>query len=478
MTTELDYPAAHSMDTVWWAVDGQGHVARISTGEAGSVPAEMPEPPDAEELPGQLAAAGIPYYCDDLFTQADGKLYVRDYREAWDEVAQQSQEVVGDVDYYSGFLLWLRDEAALARLKTDESVPARPTVLQRVRHLFAPAAAPVASDNGWPVLRLPVADKVVVWISTWGDGPAPTLARLRELVAVGDVLRGWVYKHELELERFGLFAYGLGTFDNWIAGPVERGADPPRPLRLHDLPPAARESLSLCPLPDLDFRRERLLQPFEYGPAYCWGEHWISTTGRQFRNEQYGPELVEVAADGSTAVASGGSSLPALAAAYLNGEPGAAEVLNDFLEEAGHPRIAANEARGNRLDELLVVLLTPDQLQQAAAAFVEHALQTNPPPDEAAAAARAAIDTYREWLGGKATAEQLKTVAAAALQSWMPSDENIDDEGAPLRDNGVAWSAWALTRRWPLVAARTARTIQPGEWKWQAEYVLQRLAGP
>src|SRR5687768_12014245 len=35
---ELDFPAAHSMDTYWFAVDAQGHVATFDTGEDGAFP--------------------------------------------------------------------------------------------------------------------------------------------------------------------------------------------------------------------------------------------------------------------------------------------------------------------------------------------------------------------------------------------------------------------------------------------------------
>src|SRR5947209_1888144 len=35
---EPDYPAAHSMDTDWYAVDRDGHVALFNSGEAGAVP--------------------------------------------------------------------------------------------------------------------------------------------------------------------------------------------------------------------------------------------------------------------------------------------------------------------------------------------------------------------------------------------------------------------------------------------------------
>ena len=37
---EPDYPAAHSMDTDWFAVDKCGHVALFRSGEAGAVPVE------------------------------------------------------------------------------------------------------------------------------------------------------------------------------------------------------------------------------------------------------------------------------------------------------------------------------------------------------------------------------------------------------------------------------------------------------
>jgi hypothetical protein len=38
-----DYPAAHSMDTEWFAVDRDGHVALFVSGENGPVPRAMDE---------------------------------------------------------------------------------------------------------------------------------------------------------------------------------------------------------------------------------------------------------------------------------------------------------------------------------------------------------------------------------------------------------------------------------------------------
>jgi hypothetical protein len=72
-----DYPAAHSMDTWWFAVDERGQVAVFDTNENGPVPPNEPTetweaieealPPELDGLPGEslaawYAARGITYY--------------------------------------------------------------------------------------------------------------------------------------------------------------------------------------------------------------------------------------------------------------------------------------------------------------------------------------------------------------------------------------------------------------------------------
>ncbi len=54
MSTRTDYPAAHSMDTTWFAVDRDGHVAAFESGEAGAVPKEAylgEDYPPLDDLP-------------------------------------------------------------------------------------------------------------------------------------------------------------------------------------------------------------------------------------------------------------------------------------------------------------------------------------------------------------------------------------------------------------------------------------------
>ena len=51
-----DYPASHSMDTCFFAIDREGHVAIFDTGEAGAVPAQALAGDDAYSARQQLTA--------------------------------------------------------------------------------------------------------------------------------------------------------------------------------------------------------------------------------------------------------------------------------------------------------------------------------------------------------------------------------------------------------------------------------------
>jgi hypothetical protein len=51
-----DFPAAHSMDTIWFAVDSDGHVAVFETGEPGEVPTTAYVGEDPEALIDRVAA--------------------------------------------------------------------------------------------------------------------------------------------------------------------------------------------------------------------------------------------------------------------------------------------------------------------------------------------------------------------------------------------------------------------------------------
>jgi hypothetical protein len=55
--SDLDYPAAHSMDTNWFAIDARGHVGVFTTGEPGHMPATWTEQTYVGELVGPVLAS-------------------------------------------------------------------------------------------------------------------------------------------------------------------------------------------------------------------------------------------------------------------------------------------------------------------------------------------------------------------------------------------------------------------------------------
>src|SRR5215475_6935056 len=50
IATEEDFPAAHSMDATWFAVDRDGHIGVFDSGDPGAVPAEVNDTSDDEVL--------------------------------------------------------------------------------------------------------------------------------------------------------------------------------------------------------------------------------------------------------------------------------------------------------------------------------------------------------------------------------------------------------------------------------------------
>jgi hypothetical protein len=64
---DADFPAAHSMDTSWYAVDQKGNVGLFHTNEGGAVPNDAYSPVDPEDFPPEVRAeVGNPIPADQL----------------------------------------------------------------------------------------------------------------------------------------------------------------------------------------------------------------------------------------------------------------------------------------------------------------------------------------------------------------------------------------------------------------------------
>lgn len=228
MTTRPDYPAAHSMDTMWFAVDRDGRVAAFESGEAGAVPSVAylgEDYPPVEELPvtGEaIRVAPVPpwkFETPHLVTGAarhPAIFHVRDERAMADEVAA----------------------GRAAR------VPSQGSVAYRVEE--------------------------------------PSAALVARLHASGDCLGcGQVYEEALEslaAER-GLYVYEHTT-ENWAAGPYRLVAKPSHPATVDALPEEARVKVARF---DGRFDDTGLLHPMHLGPCESWGAAWIDLDAKTVR---------------------------------------------------------------------------------------------------------------------------------------------------------------------------------------------------
>ena len=169
-----DYPAAHSMDSCWFAVDAQGQVAYFDTGEGGAVPV-------ADAFPkGGEAGVGDPFELDGvvialLQRKAEGHTALSDLlfdRPGWTERLREA--------------LWEAEQAALVGLLAWLGVYlfdcSAPHAAPYVRGAWVPDpitvdALPAALRDRLAAARLPVvfagaprvAVPALVEAAGWGD---------------------------------------------------------------------------------------------------------------------------------------------------------------------------------------------------------------------------------------------------------------------------------------------------------------------
>ena len=98
---DADFPAAHSMDTVWFAVDREGHIALFQSGENGHVPRDAPQDGRVHwellelraRVTGSDSSMDVPNH-DTAF--AGLGLFVYDYEEASDPIEPYVRTAVPD----------------------------------------------------------------------------------------------------------------------------------------------------------------------------------------------------------------------------------------------------------------------------------------------------------------------------------------------------------------------------------------------
>jgi hypothetical protein len=237
-----DFPAAHSMDTYWFAVDRDGHVACFSTGEAGAVPEGSFAGDETYEAMGELRQ---------LLPRTE-VCYEREGRQMPGESTEGTHYFREGGRGYGGVVVFLR---SLDPVRED---------LDAGRAREVPARGCVAVTFG-------------------EDFPAETARRLHE----GGHCLGCFYHHEEDedwpdMAARGLFVYDHLT-DNWISGPYGRERSPVTPIHIDQLPPALRDPIKGMTFPDLRFADTSHIQPVDHASCFSWEGAYLDLTGKRIR---------------------------------------------------------------------------------------------------------------------------------------------------------------------------------------------------
>jgi len=236
-----DFPAAHSMDTTWFAVDRDGHVACFDSGEAGAVPTASFHGDAGYELRERLA---------EFLPRGEA---------AYDLAGRQTPGTEGMPVFHRANGREM-DYPALLFLSS----------LDPVREALASGQA----------VQVPSADSFAV---TFQHLPAELGKRIHDAGAC----RVCFYLFR-QLEggpgpaHVGFFEYEHLT-ENWISGPYGRIARPLKPLHVDQLPPDVRARVKQMRFDALNFAEATHIQPVEHAACDSWEGAYLDVTGKKVR---------------------------------------------------------------------------------------------------------------------------------------------------------------------------------------------------
>ena len=261
------YPAAHSMDTEWFGVDDDGHVALFASHDNGAVPHEVTRHGSqaVERLLGMLPVDEDGLAVLDV-DPSDWRGELTDQR-AW-ELARSAnvQEVWGQGEGVEDLAAWLACEEAWPLLMNAHATGA----YLRTEDAGGFALAPVVRlGHQAPIFYYRAAHPGRL-IRLLLDGQVLGAEQLRLSWWSG----GW------DVSRLGIFFY---DHDHRLAesAPYTQVAAPARGLRLEALGPQALSRLGPIRFDGVRFAQTLQLQPAELTACASWERAWVDTSGRR-----------------------------------------------------------------------------------------------------------------------------------------------------------------------------------------------------
>jgi hypothetical protein len=236
-----DFPAAHSMDTEWFAADQLGQIAVFRTQEDGPMPVNVFGPVTAHYESWFLATlcrSGSSLSFELSGVVADGKVYecrYADYASNLVTATEVPSEKVASMPYTD-------EEYSLLWLTSDEHIQA------------------IQGADDW--YRVPSRDQVLVH----GLFPAQMIAQFSER---GWLRRAWLYCR-LDPLRFGIFTYEYDGSMGPPFDPYTRTGVPTNALRVSDLVDTPRDVVAATTAPHVDFAQGTTVQVIEHFDCRGW----------------------------------------------------------------------------------------------------------------------------------------------------------------------------------------------------------------
>jgi hypothetical protein len=263
-----DFPAAHSMDTTWFAIDADGYVGIFNSSEGGAVP---------EDLPSWSTIQNPIEFSQDLLDVLLG-----DRGELFEYNSSVKIEPV--LGYLSIWMEpdreYLSIEILKEEIKSHEEytlfnpvhVTDRNTIEDLILQLSNDRAIDALRSQSKTIIRF-ADDKILVYVDRCN------LDWLKKSIASGVVVAGTesVYLDE-NLSWFGWYEYDC---HEQYPAPYDRIYSIERPILFTDLPPEITERIRAIELKNIRFSDTKEIQPIEHMPCYTWGRstHWVDTNG-------------------------------------------------------------------------------------------------------------------------------------------------------------------------------------------------------
>jgi hypothetical protein len=256
MEPETDYPAAHSMDTHWFAIDADGNVGIFDSGEPGAAPAGIADQGEGYGLL-DLPVTGQP-----VFDRAGYVPLVTIAR------PETHHDTTGE--RFDGRLLFLTSEAEI------------PAELRALPGVVTPAL-----PDGWAVSTYldhdrddpPETDPV----AAFGHANRDLWTRFVQRVHAEEWCLGchYLYGSEIRFAQRGAFHYSAQE-TLYIAEPYGRTIQPTRPLHVSELPAELRTIAEQRELPHR-FADVVYIQPVEHLDCDTWTDVYLSEDGSTIR---------------------------------------------------------------------------------------------------------------------------------------------------------------------------------------------------